>query len=394
MIRRILQVLLPIVVLVVGGLGAKRLIDAYEEPEKRPVEVEPPLVEVIEAQQAVVRLVVQTEGTVAPRTESELVPEVAGRVVEISQSLAAGGFFDKDEVLIRVDDRDYKLAVTRAEAAVAQAKLRIAVEEQEAAVAKQEWESLGEGEPTALALRVPQLAEANAGLASAEAALEQARTDLARTVIRAPYDGRVRQKRVDVGQFIQRGISVATIYSTDIAEVRLPIPDDQLAFLTLPLAFRGDDAGSGPAVTLRTNFAGREHNWRGRIVRTEGEIDPRTRMVHAIAQVKDPYAPTAKGKPPLAVGMFVQADIQGDSVRVVPLPRTAMRGENQAWVVTEDNRIEFRELDIYRLERDRVLVTGGVGPGERVCSSTLEAAVNGMQVRVLETEAGVEVAAN
>lgn len=388
MIRRILQILLPLVVLIAGGLGAKRLVDAYTPPETAPIVYEPPLVRVVEAQQERIRLTISAEGTVSPRVESELVPEISGRVTSVSPSLAIGGFFRAGDELLKIDDREYQLAVTRARAAVAQAALRVAMEEQEGAVARAEWADLAEGEPTPLALRVPQLAEAKAALASAEAATEQAEFDVERTSVRAPFDGRVRRKQVDLGQYVQRGQSIATLYSTDVAEVHLPIPDQQLEFVDLPLAYVNSDADDRhPRVVLSTEFAGSTYTWQGRIVRTEGEIDPETRMVGAIAQVQDPYAQAKNSRrPPLAVGMFVQAEIRGRSVVAIALPRTALRGADQAWIVNAQNRLEFRQLDILRLERDRVLVRGGIEPGERVCVSNLEAAVQGMEVRVVAIE--------
>lgn len=388
MIRRVLQILLPLVVLIAGGLGAKRLVDAYTPPETAPIVYEPPLVRVVEAQQERIRLTISAEGTVSPRVESELVPEISGRVTSVSPSLAIGGFFRAGDELLKIDDREYQLAVTRARAAVAQAALRVAMEEQEGAVARAEWADLAEGEPTPLALRVPQLAEAKAALASAEAAREQAEFDVERTSVRAPFDGRVRRKQVDLGQYVQRGQSIATLYSTDVAEVHLPIPDQQLEFVDLPLAYVNSDADDRhPRVVLSTEFAGSTYTWQGRIVRTEGEIDPETRMVGAIAQVQDPYAQAKNSRrPPLAVGMFVQAEIRGRSVVAIALPRTALRGADQVWIVNAQNRLEFRQLDILRLERDRVLVRGGIEPGERVCVSNLETAVQGMEVRVVAVE--------
>ena len=312
-LRRVLMIVLPLALLSAGVFATVAMIAAREEPETKPIEIPPLLVRVIEAQPETVALQVYAEGTVAPRTESQLVPEVSGRVVEISPSLAVGGFFEEGEALIRIEAREYDLAVIRANAAIAQAKLRLATERQEAEVARKEWQDLGRGEPNPLVVREPQIAEALAALASAEAILEQAKFDLERTVVRAPYAGRVRSKQVDVGQFVQRGAPAATLYSVDVAEVKLPIPDAQLEFVNLPLAYRGGaENARGPEVTLSAQFAGREHKWRGRIVRTEGEIDPATRMVHAIAQVEDPYAPGRDARrPPLAVGMFVEAEIQG-----------------------------------------------------------------------------------
>ncbi|MBI1357994.1 MAG: efflux RND transporter periplasmic adaptor subunit [Acidobacteria bacterium] len=387
-LRIILMITLPLLVVGGGGFAAFKMIEARPEPEKKTPEIVRPLVRVIEAQPSAVRLTVKAEGVVTPRTESQLVPEVSGRVLEVSPSLIAGGFFEAGEVVLRIDAREYELAVIQAQAAVAQSKLRVATEEQEAEVARKEWAELGEGEPTPLVMREPQLAEAKAGLASAEAALDQAEFNLERTIVKAPYTSRVRQKSVDVGQYVQRGQAVATIYAVDVAEVRLPIPDEQLAYVDLPLAYRDVNDGKsqpGPPVTLRTEFAGKEYSWQGRIVRTEGEIDARTRMVHAIAQVQDPYAQAGKsGRPPLAVGMFVEAEIAGRTVRAVELPRTAMRDEDTVMVVSADNRIEFRDVQVLRAERDRVLINGGLSAGERICVSTLEAAVAGMEVRVLE----------
>jgi RND family efflux transporter MFP subunit len=389
-IRIILQVFLPIVVLAVGANLALTLIDARAEPETQPIEVPPPLVQVIEVKPIGQRLTVKAEGTVVPRTQTELVPEVSGRVVWVSPSLASGGFFEKDEVLLKVDRREYELAVVRARSAVAQSELTLATEQEEASLARKEWESLGEGEPTPLTLREPQVAQAKATLASAEAALDQAEYDLERTVVKAPYAGLIRTKSVDVGQFVNRGASVARIYAVDFAEVRLPIPDAQLEYVDLPLAFRGQQGSTeGPKVTLRAQFAGRDHTWQGRIVRTEAEIDPQSRMVQAVARVADPYGQGGhRGRPPLAVGMFVEAEIEGRwATSVTVLPRVALRGADTVYVVGESGRLEFRPVQILRMEREQVLVRSGLKAGERVCISIIETAVDGMKVAIVEVEA-------
>ena len=392
--RRALMILLPVVVIAAGWFGAWTMIKAREKPEPQPVEVQPPLVRVIKVQLETVRLTVQAEGTVRPRTETEMVPEVSGRVVEISPSLAAGGFFEEGDVLLKIDPREYELDVVRSRAAVAQAELRVATEEQEAEVARKEWESLGEGEPTSLVLREPQIAEAKAALASAQAALDRAKYDLERTTVRAPYAGRVWEKRIDRGQFVTRGSQIARIYSVDVAEVRLPIPDQELAFVDLPLAYRGRSGNANrPRVKIRATFAGKKHEWRGRIVRTEGEIDAQSRMVRAVAQIEDPYGYTAHpGRPPLAVGMFVEAEIQGRlAPNVVSLPRTALRAGDQVLVVDEESRLRFRAVEILRAERDRVIVRSGLREGERVCVSIVETAVEGMKVRTVEQESTPDV---
>ena len=226
---------------------------------------------------------------------------------------------------------------------------------------------------------------AQAELREANATLKRAQRDLARTQVLAPYDGRVRSEQVDVGQFVNRGESVAKVYAVDFAEVRLPIPDEELAYLDLPLTQSGGELENPVTVTLRARFAGKQNEWQGEIVRTEGELDPRTRMVHVVARVAAPYAPH-DGRPPLAVGLFVEAEILGSQVEdVVVLPRSALRGASRVLVVDADDRLRFRDVEVLRVVRDQVFVRSGLARGERVCVSALEIALEGMRVRVNES---------
>lgn len=384
---RTLKIVLPITVLVAGVITALLLDWFHPEVEMKPPEALIPLVRVLEVQKEDLQLTVHTQGTVQPRTEMSLVPEVSGRVIQISPDLVPGGFYDEGEILLSLDPLDYELARVRARGELAQAKLRLAEEEAEAAVARKEWDDLGQGEASPLTLREPQLAEARARLESARAALRQAERDLERTKIRAPFTGRVRDEQVDVGQFLNRGSTVATLYAIDYAEIRLPLPDEELAFLELPLGYEARRNGkAGPPVILKARFAGQEHFWRGTVVRTEGEIDPRSRMVHAVARVEDPYGRDGDtGNTPLAAGMFVEAEILGRSVNgVVVLPRAALRGRDRVLVVRDGDRLHFHTVDVMRAERERVIVRGGLEDGDLVCLSQLDAVVDGMKVRTVE----------
>ena len=253
-------------------------------------------------------------------------------------------------------------------------------------MARREWAELGRGDPNALTLRQPQLEEARAAVAAAEAALDRARRDVDRAAITAPYAGRVQSKDVDIGQFVTKGTPVARIYAVDSAEIRLPLPDQQLAYIDVALSYRGGGQQAGPRVTLSANFAGRQHTWQGRIVRTESEIDAVSRMVHLVAEVRDPYAPGRDpSRPPLAVGMFVEAEIEGRTVRdIVVLPRAALRGRDQVLVVDESSRLHYRQVEILRSTSDSVLVRGGLAEGELVCISPLDTVTDGMAVRVLD----------
>ncbi len=382
-----LKIVLPILVLALGALGAGWMVMARPAPGKVEREVPAPLVRAAHVELTRIALTVTSQGTVRPRTESALVSEVAGRVIWVADEFAAGGFFNRDEPLLRIDTTDYRQAVTRAEATVARAELALAREQAEAAVARREWNQLGGDEPSPLTLREPQLAEARASIEAARADLERARRDLDRTEIRAPYDGRVRTKQADVGQYLAPGSPAATIYAVDAVEIRLPLPDDELAYLDLPLAYSDRRSGRGPAVTLRARVAGEDHQWRGRIVRTEGEIDPTTRMIHAVARVDAPYARGDEpDRPPLSVGLFVEAEIAGRTVEnVARLPRVALRADGTMLVIDDENRLRFRAVELLRLGGEDVLVSAGLQPNERVCVSALEVVTDGMRVRVADS---------
>ncbi len=385
---RILQIVLPLVVLAVAGSAAFILVSSRPAVETQPPLFEAPGVRVHEVAARDVTMTVISQGTVAPRTESQLVPEITGRVIRVASSFAEGGFFEAGDMLVEIDPFDYQQAVVSARSQLAQARLRLAQEEAEADVALREWEELGRGDPRALTLREPQLDDARASVAAAEASLERSQRDLERAEIVAPYAGRIRVKSVDVGQFVTMGTTVATIYAVDLAEVRLPLPDEELAYLDLPLSYRGGDSQPTPRVTLRATFAGETHEWDGRIVRTESEIDPVSRMVHVVAQVADPYAPGPnRNRPPLAVGMFVEAEIEGRTVRdVAVVPRAALRGRDQVLVVDAADRLVFRDVDILRATTDSIFVRDGLAKGELVVVSPLDAPTDGMQVQLADAD--------
>ena len=388
-IRRHPKALLPVAVLAFGALCAFVLISARSEVVVAPPQVPPPLVRAMPVEIRDVQLTVDAQGTVAPRTKTSLVSQVAGQIIRVSPAFANGGFFKAGDVLLAIDPRDYELAVDRARAVVAQAEVRLARETEEADLAGQEWQRLGNGEATDLALRKPQLADARAALHAARASQEQARLALERTRIRAPYEGRVLSKIVDMGQYVNPGAPVARIYAVDYAEIRLPVPHEQLAYLDLVYNARSElEPGTRPKALVHAVFAGSPHTWEGEIVRIEGEIDARTRMVNLVARVDAPYDQgDDPDRAPLFSGLFVEVEILGRVAReVAVVPRTALRGPNQVIVVDEDSRLRFRGVDLLRLEAENALIRSGLDGGERVCISTLDAVVEGMQVRVLDPE--------
>jgi RND family efflux transporter MFP subunit len=340
-------------------------------------------VRVVKIQPKSVQLKVNSQGSVMPSTESQLIPEVSGRVSWMSPNLVAGGYFDAQETLIRVDDTDYKTKLDRAQANLTRAEAEQQHNEFEyrrmESLVKRNLVSRSQLENAFRAFRVAQ-----ASLQEAAANFSQAEQDLARTQIKAPFAGLVRTEKVDIGQFVSRGAPIATIYAGNQVEVRLPIADRQLAFLNIPVNVRGEIPQElQPEVTLTAQDAGQALEWKGSIVRSEAEIDVSSRMVQLVARVESSSNPV-----PLTIGLFVTAEIQGLAAKnIVVLPREALRNNNQVLVVDEDNRLRFRKISLLRVYRDDLLVKEGLDAGERVCISPIQTAIEGMVVNPVINEA-------
>jgi RND family efflux transporter MFP subunit len=379
--KRPWRILLPLIVLAAGGLLAFLIARSRAPIERTVQETPPPLVEVVTAHPRPVTLDVTSQGTVTPHTETTLVAQVAGRVVAVAPELAPGGLFRRGQTLLTIDPRDYQLQVAQAEAQVAQAETLLSREEAEAQLAREEWAELGQGKPSPLTLREPQLAEARGALAAARAALEQARLNLVRTTVEAPYEGRVRARRADIGQFVSPGTPLAEVFAIDYAEVLLPVSQVDLGFLDLP---RG--TGAGPAVTLTGSVGGASHRWPARVVRTAGEIDPRTRMLPVYARVDDPLGRRHGDRAALPMGLFVEAEIAGRPVaEAFVLPRSAVRGGDQVLVVDGHDRLRFRRVTVIQTPGDRAVVGEGLEAGLRIVVTPLETPVDGMRVRVADS---------
>jgi len=379
MIRRIG---LPIAIIVVGfGLAAALLKTGPSITPQASV-AKPPLVRALTVQPADFEFEATARGTVMPRSETDLIAEVSGRVVELSQSLVTGGFFKEDDVLLRIDPLDYEIALEQASAQVQRATSELATAsknyERQRNLSKRQStsESLEDDARNRLQMAEAAQREARARLASAE-------RDLERTVVKAPYDGRVRTEQVDLGQFLNRGSRLARLYAIDAAEVRLPIKDDELAFLNISLR-DGSAWEKRPSVSLSAEFAGAVHRWTGEIVRTEGELDPKTRMIQLVASVADPYR---AGTTPLPVGLFVDAVITGGvQPNIVRLPRGAMVSPSEVYIVDSSERLVRRTVNVLRSQGDFVYINDGLLRGDRVCLSRLATAMPGMKVRVENTE--------
>jgi RND family efflux transporter MFP subunit len=397
---RLLKLSLPFLILG-GGIACFMYLHATKPVAERRAAPEPVVkVETQTLEPEVYTVRIHTQGTVRARTESTLLPEVSGRILEVSPNFREGGFFDTGDLLLKIDPSDYQTAVIRAKASLAEARVRLAEEEAQASQAERDWDRLGSEEtPPDLVLRGPQLALARANVAAAEANLAEAERNLARTEIRAPYEGRVLNKHVDVGQVVSQGTLLADVYAVDYAEIRLPLTTEEFAMLDLPEGVRGGVPVDGRApVTLKARFGPREIEWKGKVIRAEGAVDTRSRQLYVIAQVDDPYG--LDQPEPLKVGLFVEAEIEGmDLEDVYVVPRVALREAAYVLSLTEDNRIRRVAVDpIWSSEETIVFREPSLSPGSRISLTQMALAIDGMQVQPIPQDAaaegGVEVSAS
>ncbi|GJL68170.1 MAG: RND superfamily efflux pump MFP component [Nitrospirales bacterium] len=378
------RILLPIGVLSMGLLTAFLLLTNRSQPEAESLQPEPPRVEVIEVQPQSVRVTVTSQGVAMPRTEIDLVTEVAGKVIHVHPAFAAGGSFHRGDVLVAVDPRDYQLARIEAQSRLAEAQRLLAQEEAQVEQALKEWQVLGKGEATALALRTPQLREIRAKVAAAKADGAKAKLQQIRCVLRAPFNGRIRAKHVDVGQYIVPGEKVARLYATDSLEVRLPVSMEQLAFLDIPwISEKNGSTHTAPSVTLHTTIGGIMGRWVGYIIRTEGALEPSSGQLSLVARVSQPKSDQNHGRP-LLPGTFLQAEIEGreyHQVFVIP-PAVLNTRTEQVLVVDDTNRLKIQQLEVLKSETDRLVVREGLQAGDQVVVSGIDVPIEGMEVTI------------
>ena len=386
------KVVLPFAVLAAFLLLAWLAATSKTEAARQPAPPPSLLVDVATVSRQPVTFEVRSQGVVTPRTRTTLVSEVSGQIVDVAPAFVSGGFFERGDVLVRIDPRNYQTALKRARSEVAKAQTKVATEHALAGYAYQDWQRLRSRNAAArpasdLALRKPQLAEAVAGLESAEADLDKATEDLARTVIRAPYDGMVREKRADIGQFVNMGTALAETFATDYAEVRLPLPQVDLQYLDLP-----SGEGSFLPVTLTAEIGGRSLAWPGRIVRTEGVFDANSRVLYVVAQVDEPYGGNDEvGREPLRIGTFVTATIRGRSGgELFVIPRHSLHRGDTLWIVDDDMTIQPRELDVVRADEEFAYVATGLENGERYTVTPPEQPLRGMLVRINQASGDAE----
>ena len=381
-----IKVFLTLLILTLAVVAAAGIIMTRPMPE--PVAIAPNVVAIrgIQMEAENIPLTIYAQGVVEPLTASELITQVNGRIAWVSPNFNAGGFFKQGEPLVKLESEDYEARVGLAEAR----EVRALAEFEHATFELKRMRALVKDQLVSQAMlenAVRQTRLTEAALKEAQINLDLAERDLDRTELRAPFDAIVRSKAVDLGEFVSMGKPLAQLFAADGFEVRLPVLDTQLAYLNLPSSIEATaplNSANLPSVRLSAQYAGAAASWDAQLVRSESEIDRRSRMVTLVARVSGTRS--ALSANPLPVGAFVNAEIEGITLEnAFQLPRSALRQDNQVLVVDEENRLRFREVSIARYEQDRILIQSGLNEGDIVNISPIQAVVDGMEVSVTET---------
>ena len=374
-----IKAIITIAVLLAAVAAAAGIIMSRPMPEQLTVSETTSAIRAMTVVKESLRLKIRSEGTVTPKTQTNVIPEIKGRVTWISPNLVVGGYFQAGDLLVTIDAADYEARTGLAQAQLLRAEAELEHKRFEFKRLQQLIkDNLVSQSNLENAARAHKIAKAN--VIESKINLAQAERDLSRTKITAPFEGMVRSESIDIGQFVQQGAPIASIYASDAVEVRLPIVNAQLAYLDPANLQRGElDPATAPKIRLTARYAGTSFIWRGQLARTEGEIDAQSRMITAVARVRqDNQSPDV---PPLQVGAFVAAEIEGQYLDdIVRLPRAALRPNSQVLIIDGDNRLRFRAVNVLRLENDFVLIDSGLESGEVVNLSPIQTVVDGMRV--------------
>lgn len=382
------KIILPLLVIAIGvGLG-KFLIATGPEAEKQPQETRPTVVEAQALALQDYRVNVSASGIVKAQTQTNLVAEVSGKVLEISPNFQDGGYFDKGAPLLKLDADNYANAITIAAGDLAQKQLALKEQEAQAQLAQQDWrllESSKNRTQSDLAARRPHIAAAQAAIAAAEAKLQQEKLNLSRTRITAPYSGRVQEKRVEVGQYVTPGTVLGVIYATDAVEVHLPLSLAQYDLLGMPEAFRDKaaDPATMPAVEFRPSNGNRSDVWQGQVVRSSAALDEKSRQISVIAQIDQPFIAREGVSAPLRIGQFLNAKIVGKLFNnVYSVPSAAVR-QGKEILLLRDGKVAVQPINVvWNAEKEVVFQTDTDLNGQRVITTPLPLATEGQAVQV------------
>ncbi len=379
------RIVLPIAIIAAGFMVMKTLIMHRKAPQKVRPHVQGILVQTVTATPADCPIEVWGTGTVKPRKKVDIVPEVSGKIISISPNFVQGGVFSKGDELFRIEPIDYEVMLEKAKASLAAARLSLEIEKTRGDIARKEWNNIkasdDDSEPP-LTLRKPQLKQAEAALAAAEAEVRLARMNLERTRVRAPFNCVVTDENIDVGQYLKQGTKVGTLTGTDMAEIVVPVSIDDLEFIKIP-GVGGVKDGARAEVSVQARD--RTYRWQGKVVRLLGDVDPKSRMFRVVVDVPKPFKCRKAGTEcnvRLAEWLFVDVNFHcGTLHNVYALKRDLIRNNETVWVMDKNSRLEIKKVNVIRYQRDTAIVDRGIEPGDRIVTTSITGAADGMLLR-------------
>ncbi len=375
------QFIIPVAILAVGFLAFVGFSSMKKPPEEKAEVDNTPIVAVESITVAAMTLEVSSYGVVTPKYETTIVAQVNGEIVELSDTFVRGGLVKKGQLLARIDPNDYQAALIEAEANMASARAALEKEVAQGKVAESEWKQITDTSPTELSLRKPQLAQELARVKSAQASVLRAKRNLQRTEITAPYDAMIESRDIGLGSYVGTGTQLGKLLGTAIAEVRLPVADNQLQFLI--------NHGQQAKVNLVGSYAGKDIQWQADIARSEGVVDSKSRMSYLVAEIKDPYhlnSGTENTGTPLRFGSYVQANILGKEIASASIVPRYLVNNNRIAILDGESKLHYAEIDIVRQQGGDVVVSNGLFDGDQMIVSALDYPVNGMKLTLAGDE--------
>ncbi len=381
-----LQAVLVIVILLVAVFGTYALITLNKHKPKVYDDYRTPKVHVIKSEFSNQRIDVQTRGLVNSRIALPIQPEISGKIVWVSPKWVNGGFFKKGEKLFSIEKTRFQNDVAQATYQLREAESQLLQELGHAYVAQREWEGRLSKDNEAqrkLALRKPQVASAKARVTSSKESLTSAQLNLKKTDVYAPFDGLLAERAMNAGQFASSGQQAAILYAVDTIEIRVPLTFNQISLIELPSI----GSSSQQTVKVTADLGSESRSWEGKLVRTEGVLDQRTGILHAVVNVIDPYGLQNPQAHPLHIGTFVEVHIPSKSLaKVISLPRHILRTGNTLWVVNEENQLNIRTVTLLPTKGETMHITGGLKAGEQVVISPLTNPIEGKLVELVPND--------
>ena len=366
--------------ILLGAFALSYLLWFLGQVKPDPVEELPPpdvIIEILTPKDFQVQI--SSNGTTTPLTQTVLTAEVGGEVIYRSKKFAEGASVIEGEILAKIDDTDLQLQYKNALLQLANAEVQYSLQLAEAEVAKEAWDKIGDGVASDLTLKKPQLKQAQALLEVAKAQVSSAAKKLNKTEIIAPYAGRIQNVNIDLGTTIIPGQPVGAMYTSSEIEITLAVKDNDLQFLSIPMDGRKLNPSEQASVVIESFYKGKTQSWKGKLERVDGVIDPVTRMINLIAVFKNDFIET--DKPNLPIGLFVEAKIDGITLKnIFEIPINSISKDNEVYIVDKDNQLELRKLTVLKKYSEFVIIKDGLRAGERIVTSKLSTASNGIKV--------------